>query len=312
MATLNELRELVGRLERASRQVVWETPFEKSAGLAGLYESAGAFARPPGVAYHGLALGRDRSGIVVEAFANCPVDRALTATRKVSSLLGIPAQRVRLVPCESIVSQIRAGTAGGHAVLVGQGSFGTIGGFASDLQSELVLAVSNNHVFANANAATIGDPLVESASGTQFGALHRYQPLLAQPAVNDLDGAVGWIDASRRLQVPRAMKIVGAGQPKLGMRVRKWGATTGYTEGRIRSLFGSPVITYPGFGVVNFRSCLRIEGTRASFSEPGDSGSLVLDDHGLVVGIVFAGEAAGRFSLANPVAPLTGRLGIAF
>lgn len=312
MATLNELRELVGRLERASRQVVWETPFEKSAGVAGLFESGDAFARPTGVAYHGLALGRDRRGIVVEALATCPPDRAGAATRKISGLLGIPAARIRLVPCDSLVSQVNAGAAGGHAVLVGQGGFGTIGGFASDLHSNLWLAVSNNHVFANVNAAAIGDALVESTTGQQFGALHRFHPLAAQPAVNDLDGAVGWIDSTRRLRRPKAMTITGTGQPKVGMRVRKWGAKTGYTEGRIRSLFGNPVITYPGFGVANFRSCLRIEGTRTSFSEPGDSGSLVLDDHGLVVGIVFAGEAAGRFSLANPVGPLTGHLGIAF
>lgn len=301
----------MGALERASQQLVWHTPFEKGGSVGGLFENRRLIDRPTGVSYHGLGIGRARDGLVIEAFASYGEHDEWDALRHVADVIRLPTTRVRLVWCDGIQSHVKSGGRGGHHVLMAAGGYGTIGGFAGDLHSDLVLAVSNNHVFAEVNRAQIGDDLLD-AGLTPFGRLHRYYPLLAPPQVNDLDGAVGTIYADRKRLAPRGMKVTGVGTPTLGMQVHKWGATTGYTAGRIRSIRATPTVTYDGEGSFDFRAALRIVGTDGPFSEPGDSGSLVLDDDGGVVGIVFAGDTNGAFSLANPVGALTGRLGITF
>lgn len=303
---------LVGALERAAQQLVWETPFEKGGSVGGLFENRRSVSRRSGgVAYHGLGIGRARDGLVVEAFASYGPHDERDAVGYVSSLMRLPAARIRLVWCEGIESHVRSGDRGGHHGLMAAGGYGTVGGFAADLYSNLVLAVSNNHVFARVNRAKLGDSLLDHQH-TPFGRLHRFVPLVAAPQVNDVDGAVGTIDARRKLLAPRGMRVSGVGTPLLGMRVQKWGARTGHTVGRIRSIRATPTVTYRGAGAFNFRSVLRVVGASGPFSMPGDSGSLVLDDAGGVVGIVFAGDTNGAFSLANPVGALTGRLGITF
>lgn len=308
---VGDMGVLVGALERAAQQLVWHTPFEKRGSVGGLVEERRYFERPARVAYHGLGIGRAREGLVIEAFASYAAHDERDARRLVASLMQLPATRIRLIWCDGIEAHVRSGGPGGHHALMAVGGYGTIGGFAGDLYSNLILAVSNNHVFAEVNRAQIGDELFDEQQ-TAFGRLHRYRPLAAPPQVNDLDGAVGSIYADRRRLAPRGMRVTGIGTPVLGMQVQKWGAKTGHTVGRIRSIRATPTVNYKGVGAFDFRAALRIVGTDGPFSEPGDSGSLVLDGGGGVVGIVFAGDTNGTFSLANPVGALTGGLGITF
>lgn len=300
---------LTNQIERASRRIVWQTPMEKRASVAGLYEVLGDYTRPRGIEFHGLGIARARNGgLVVEAYAECAPSERVKARRSVSALLGVPASAVTIVPCWGFQPYLAMGESGAHYALANAGGFGTVGGFAADLQSSLILAVSNNHVFANCNSGAQNDALL-CTTGT-FGGLVRFPPLLTPPAVNDLDGAVGWISDAHAMTAP--VSVSGTRQPTRGLRVKKYGAASGHTTGVVVATAATASVPYDGLGAVNFRRCLRIVGDRGPFSIPGDSGSLVLDSRNAVVGIIFAGDQTGGFSLANPVDALTGLLNIAF
>jgi hypothetical protein len=284
---------------------------EKAASFNGLYEAFGDFSRPKGAVVHGLGFARGRGGVVIEAYCQARASAAQQLRKVVAGAFGAGLEAVTLVGCGGIVPQglLNAGEASAHRDLAARNISGTLGGFAGDLTSELVLAVSNNHVFAKCNRAKPNDPLVLTASQSQFGGLARFHPLQPQPTVNDLDGAVGWVFAGNVIRQPR---LHGTRPPALGLRVSKNGARTGRTTGTIVGIAATAVIAYPGLGNVNFRRCIRIEGDSGPFSLPGDSGSLVLDGKNSVVGIVFAGETDGSFSFANSATALTTHLGIGF
>ena len=52
------------------------------------------------------------------------------------------------------------------------------------------------------------------------------------------------------------------------------------------------------------------KGMNDSFSFPGDSGSLVVSRSGVVVGLLFAGELNGAYSLAHPFSYVEDQLGV--
>lgn len=301
---------LITSLERAARHVVWRTPMEKVAARNGTFEVLGDFARPAEIECHGIAIGRNRAGdAIVEAYVHGAPPRVSLFRRALGLLMGVPSRLVIAVPSWGFQPYVGAGEPGAHFALAAAGGFGTIGGFAADLHSSAILAVSNNHVFANCDQAAVDDPLVDGAS-QQFGGLLRASPLAQHPVVNDLDGAAGWIMPDQAVD---HLGIHGMRPPVLGLRVHKVGAASGYTTGTIVSTSAAASVGYGGpLGLVNFRRCLRIVGDRGPFSVPGDSGSLVLDRDGAVVGIVFAGDEIAGHSLANPIDVLSARLGIAF
>lgn len=301
---------LISSLERAARRVVWQTPFEKLAALGGLYEVVGDFTRPGGIECHGLALGRNRAGmVIVEAYVHGDGARRNLFRRALSQLIGIPSSFIVTLPSWGFTPYLGAGDPGAHFALASAGAFGTIGGFAADLQGSLILAVSNNHVFANCNQAAQNDALVDGTA-TPFGGLYRSSPLVQQPSLNDLDAAAGWIMEDQEID---HLGIQGMRTPYRGLRVHKIGAASGYTTGTIVSTNAAAAVNYGApLGTLNFRRCLRVQADHGSFSVPGDSGSLVLDGEGAVVGIIFAGDETANYSLANPIEILSSRLSIAF
>jgi len=300
---------LASRVERAARHVVWQTPLIKEAALNGVYEAIGDYSRPAELQCFGLAVSRARNGItIVEAYAHGPAPVRNQFRRGLANLMGLPVGMVSIRPSWGFSSFLAAGEPAAHHALAVSGSFGTLGGFAADLEGPLLLCVSNNHVFANCNQCNIGDELLDGA-GSVFGHLHRFHPLVGQPGVNDLDGAVGWILDG---QVDGDWNHQGARSPHVGLRVWKVGAASGYTAGVVTSVLAAPFVNYgPPLGAANFRRCVIIMGDgNAPFSIPGDSGSLVYDVGGAVVGIIFAGDTVAGYSLANSVDFLTSRLRI--
>jgi hypothetical protein len=302
---------LLSATERASKAIVWNTSTQKVAGFAGLYEAQGDWTRPAGVVVHGLGVARNQHGWYVEAYCECARSEFARARQAVAAHVGVglPARSVVVVPCAGFLPSFGAGDPTAHAVLA-PGGYGTLGGYANDLLSQLVLAVSNNHVFVNNNQPTPPDDLVDTTAGQVFGRMHRFWPLRAQPALNDLDAAVGWI--AEDYPIRRTPRLNGLRLPAQGLRVQKRGASAGHTTGTIQSVAATALVPYPGLGQVNFARCLRIVGDNGPFSSQGDSGSLVLDMTNAVVGIIFAGETNGAFSLANWGTTLTRRLDIAF
>ncbi|MCI4371590.1 MAG: S1 family peptidase, partial [Thermoplasmata archaeon] len=80
----------------------------------------------------------------------------------------------------------------------------------------------------------------------------------------------------------------------LGMRVRKSGRTTGLTEGKITALDTVVEVDYDGKTAI-----FRQQFVSDIVSMGGDSGSLIVDDAGRAVGLLFAGSATT--TLLNPI-----------
>jgi hypothetical protein len=85
-------------------------------------------------------------------------------------------------------------------------------------------------------------------------------------------------------------KVSGTKPAMLGMRVRKFGRTTGYTEGNITLLNATVNIAY---NTIQGNRTARFTGTviTEAMSQGGDSGSLIVDaSENRAVGLLFAGS----------------------
>lgn len=171
-------------------------------------------------------------------------------------------------------------------------------------------AVTCYHVAMKKNAK-IGDKMLQPGPGYDwFGKLARWCPLnFSGP--NYLDIAL--IDCRRTDgQYAPVTDTVGPHQvdlgayvpapilnPPLGQRVVKVGRTTGVTLGILVGVGASSRVQYDG-GVATFIDQFVFETEDGTpFSEPGDSGSMIMTEDMRPVGSLFAG--GGSTTLANPL-----------
>jgi hypothetical protein len=91
------------------------------------------------------------------------------------------------------------------------------------------------------------------------------------------------------------------------MYIKKYGRTSGYTEGKILYLGATVGVDYDELGKIYFEKQI----VTSPISQPGDSGSLVLEkDTNLVVGLLYGGS--DRASLVNPIETVLAALGVNF
>jgi hypothetical protein len=198
---------------------------------------------------------------------------------------------------------------------------GTLGAFVRPIGApEGPLAMlSNNHVLANENKAKVGDLIVqpgpldgdENDEGV-VAKLTRFVRLKKRG--NLVDCAMAQLEAGieARLRQLRGLggSLKGLSQLPLdeGLRVGKVGRTTGATRGRITAFELDDVIVAFGAGNISFDGQIEIEGEGdASFSDGGDSGSLIVDEEFGAIGLLFAGSDSGGtngrgLTYANPIA----------
>lgn len=126
--------------------------------------------------------------------------------------------------------------------------------------------------------------------------------------------AVNLVDAAVAKPVPDSIiiddilkigKVQGTVEAAIGMKVKKSGRTTGYTEGQINILDTTIEVGYGGQTAVFEHQILA-----SAMSEPGDSGSLVLDMQNRAVGLLFAGSSS--ITIMNPIETVLTSLSIAF
>jgi hypothetical protein len=185
-------------------------------------------------------------------------------------------------------------------------------------------ALSNNHVFAVENLATAGDPIIQpgqadhgctSTAADKIGTLGKFVPLkFAKTATNLVDAALANVTATN---VGNTTPANGYGKPNvttkaaaLNQQVQKYGRTTVLTHGTVSGLDATIKVSYEGGKVATFIHQIIISNrTAASFSGPGDSGSLIVtDDAGKnPVGLLFAGSST--LTVANPIATVLSQLG---
>ncbi len=268
---------------------------------------------------------------VVEATPAIAFARAKTTTRrKPTARRGKPAASAGAAAAEPCTERRRlrqrpipGGISAGHYEITA----GTLGCFcrstrAGDL-SEAVFALSNNHVFADVNQATLGDPLYQpgpldgGVRTDHFANLERYVPIrIGGSAVNEVDCAIGrLLDGITWLpEVCSIGRISGIGEPEDGLVVRKHGRTTGLTTGTVDDISYDALVDMgegPG-GVALFENQFRIESTGPTpVGLGGDSGSIVFRAADqTVVGLYFAGPRDGSYGIANRISKVVSSLEI--
>ncbi|MFC1991409.1 PKD domain-containing protein [Chloroflexota bacterium] len=189
-----------------------------------------------------------------------------------------------------------------------------------------VYALSNNHVYANANDAAPGDSALQPGSidgGTdpadKIGTLYDFEALKYDGSVNTMDAAIA-ISSEALLDnktLPDGYGMPNSYDPSvqasIGLPVQKYGRTTGQTYGTVDAINVSVSVCYESRG----KRCIKsawFEGqilvTPGTFSDGGDSGSLIVtnDDNKNPVGLLFAGSSA--YTIANPIGPVLERFGV--
>jgi hypothetical protein len=145
-----------------------------------------------------------------------------------------------------------------------------------------------------------------------LGAAHRLEAVRTQQKVNIMDAALARpMDDSLVIDhILNIGRVEGITDSVLGMRVRKQGRTTDYTEGNIIVIGATINVNYGDQGTAQFQD----QVVTTPMSDGGDSGSLVLaaknTDPTLAVGLLFAGSS--QTMIYNPIAPILGRLSIYF
>ena len=165
--------------------------------------------------------------------------------------------------------------------------------------------LSNNHVLANSNDASLGDPILQPGPfdggadpADRIARLSRFIPITFSPPVplarhnnlvdaavaegqfHDLDREIYWTGYVRGWR-PKAKVTVGT-------IVQKTGRTTNYTTGRITAVNATIDVNFGGGRAARFKEQI----ITTNMSAGGDSGSLVTTLDDVAVGLLFAGSSA--------------------
>ena len=179
---------------------------------------------------------------------------------------------------------------------------GTLGAFVRAADGR-VLMLSNNHVLADTDRASIGDPVLSPGPADggrpdvdRVGTLTAFERF--QPEGNLLDVALAAVDDESLVggnALPEGL-LSGVLEEVLdGVAVAKTGRTTGHTTGTVTAIELDGVTVDYGRGqLLSFDDCLEVEGDGRPFSDGGDSGSVVYARDGLAaLGLLFAGSTTG-------------------
>lgn len=183
---------------------------------------------------------------------------------------------------------------------------GTFGTLVRNSTGTFIL--SNNHVLADESRLALGSPIFQpglldggSVSKDRIASLTKFIRLRSGRA-NRVDAAMAKLD---RLSLATNNTLTigpakGTANAAIDMVVHKFGRTTGYTVGRVVSVDTDVSVEYDT-GVYTFSDQIVIVGDHGSFSDAGDSGSLIVErPTGKAVGLLFAGSAS--HTIANHLA----------
>ncbi|WP_037469491.1 serine protease [Shewanella marina] len=203
------------------------------------------------------------------------------------------------IEAQALTAKIRPAKPGfslGHYAITA----GTFGAIAKDsVYPGRYYILSNNHVLANSNAASIGDRILQPGRldgglnyANTIARLSRYVPITfgSPNNYNLVDAAIAKPISQKlvqgsihRLGIPKGTK-----EASLNMAVIKSGRTTETTTGNVISVDATIAVNYGSSGVAYFRN----QFLTRHMSNGGDSGSLLLEkDSRKAVGLLFAGSS---------------------
>jgi hypothetical protein len=195
---------------------------------------------------------------------------------------------------------------------------GSIGARVVDGSGNVYL-LSNNHILANTNDASLGDPTLQpgpfdgGSASDQIGTLAAFKPIdFSASGANTIDAAIALSNTSDLgnatppddgYGTPSATIFGDANHDGffddrnalLGLNVQKYGRTTGRTSGQITGINATLTICYEVVFIFCVRSARFVDQLiiePGSFSGGGDSGSLIVtaDGGNNPVGLLFAGS----------------------
>jgi hypothetical protein len=272
----------------------------------------------PGVA--GTGVGLDASG---QAVARIFLERPGVA--------GVPGQ-INGVRTETVVtgmfvaycdktshctSPVPIGVSTGHTSITA----GTLGAKVRD-SSGNVYALSNNHVFANSNNASLGDSILQpgpydggTTANDLIGVLHAFEPI-------KFDGSDNLMDAAIMRPTTRTLSASTPGgeyslssavaNATVGLAVKKYGRTTGLTNGSVAEVNVTVNVCYEVtivFCTKQARFVNQVSISPGSFSAGGDSGSLIVRaSDNAAVALLFAGSSTR--TIGSPIGPVLTRFGV--
>ena len=194
----------------------------------------------------------------------------------------------------------------------GECSAGTIG--ARVTNGTDVFALSNNHVYALENVASIGSMILQPGrydtncsinSLDELGTLSDFKEIVFSTAAdNTIDAAIA---LSSTANLGKATPADGYGLPMsspvealVGEGVQKYGRTSSLTRGVITGINATLNIGYSS-GTARFIDQIIVQSNKP-FIKAGDSGSLLVTDPGKSpVGLLSAGNRSGKFAVANRI-----------
>lgn len=209
---------------------------------------------------------------------------------------------------------------------------GTLGALVRDSSGQLFV-LSNNHVLAACNHTPVGMPILAPSSNdarpnkpapTEVGRHHQIvelrsgEPTLVPCA--EVDAAIALATAPDRITSWQGDEDRGydtpsqAAQPLSGLRVKKFGRTTGLTLGTVEALIPTstplPYKMKNFSAIVWFKNVWTILGEGGPFALPGDSGSLVVTEDGTkTVGLIFAASPSNNYGWMIPINEALSQLG---
>ncbi|HXG76135.1 MAG TPA: fibronectin type III domain-containing protein, partial [Gaiellaceae bacterium] len=272
----------------------------------------------PGIA--GLGVGLNRAGRPVlrlylerDDVPNVPEElEGIGVERMVTGILSARA------PTSRFPRPVPIGVSSGHL----DTATGTLGARVRDASN--VYALSNNHVYAFINNASIGDGIIQpgaadggSDPADRIGTLYAYQPIdFTDGRTNTMDAAIALTSTA---SVGTSTPPDGYGTPSsvtvapaIGLAVQKYGRTTGLQAGSVNAVNVTVDVCYIAFGdfcLEDARFVDQFSITPGTFSAPGDSGSLVVTQGGnQPVGLLFAG--GDGLTIANPIDVVLQRFGV--
>jgi hypothetical protein len=204
---------------------------------------------------------------------------------------------------------------------------GTLGALVEDANGNQYI-LSNNHVLARTNLATIGEDIIQPGlidqSPTCFkdttdivADLSAVIPILFKTKgtmpPNSVDAAIARVRAGK---VDPTGFIIDIGTPSsdtaapsLGMAVKKSGRTTGLTNGNITAVNATIDVSYESGKTARFINQIVVGS--GNFIAGGDSGSLMVEDgvpSPRAVGLLFAGGS--NTAIANPIDDVLNAFGV--
>lgn len=213
---------------------------------------------------------------------------------------------------------------------------GTIGARVRDPLGRVYI-LSNNHVLANSNDATLGDPSYQPGPFDGGGPADQIATLADFESITFSTTAQNTMDAAIALSTTALLDNAtpsddGYGLPSavifgdadhdgflddrtalLGLNVQKYGRTTGLTHGQITGVNATVMICYEVSGISCTKFARYVDQviiTGTGFSNGGDSGSLIVTDDldANPVALLFAGSATQ--TIGNRIDLVLDRFGV--